>query len=166
MPTVHDALEAGAIAPGFRLPSNTGDVDIADYRGKKGVVLYFIREFGCMTCQYHASTLVKAYAEIQGTGFEILVIGGGSTADAVKMAQRLKIPFPVLADGDRSVYGKYNVVKAFAVIQKSATFVVDLDGKVVYAHRSTSPSGGLNLGEVMAVVRKMAPASPTTEVMG
>ena len=159
MPTVNDALEAGATAPRFRLPSNHGDVDIADYRGKKGLVLYFIREFGCMTCQHHASTLVKAYAEIQGAGCEVLVIGGGSTADAVKMVQRLKIPFPVLADGDRSVYAQYNVDKAFAVIQKSATFVVDVDGKVVYAHLSTNPSGGLNLGELMAVVRARAAAA-------
>jgi len=153
MPTVNDALEAGATAPGFRLPSNQGDVDIADYRGKKGVVLYFIREFGCMTCQHHASTLVRAYAEIQAAGHEVLVIGGGSTADAVKMSQRLKIPFPILADGDRSVYEKYNVDKAFAVIQKSATFVVDVDGKVVYAHRSTNPSGGLHLGDILASIK-------------
>jgi len=154
MPTVHDALDAGATAPGFRLPSNTGDVDIADYRGKKGVVLYFIREFGCMTCQYHASTLVKAYAEIQGAGFEVLVIGGGSTSDASKMAQRLKIPFPVCADGDRSVYGKYNVDKAFAVIQKSATFVIDVEGKVVYAHRSTNPSGGLDIHAILSTINR------------
>ena len=154
MPTVKDSLETGAIAPGFRLPSNRGDVALADYRGKRGVVLYFIREFGCMTCQFHASTLVKAYPEIQATGFEVLVIGGGSVSDAVKMAARLRAPFPILADRERTVYEAYNVDKALAFIQRSATFVVDVDGRVVYAHRSTSPAGGLNVGEVMAAVRR------------
>ena len=154
MPTLKDALETGATAPTFRLPSNQGDVDLADYRGKSGVVLYFIREFGCMTCQFHATSLVKAYAEVQGAGFQVLVIGGGSTADASKMAQRIRAPFPILADKERAVYEMYNVDKALAFIQKSATFVVDLDGKVVYAHRSTSPSGGLVMGELMSAIGK------------
>jgi len=152
MSVVKDALDTGAVAPTFRLSSTNGDVDLASYQGKAGVVLYFIREFGCMTCQFHANSLVKAYAEIQTAGFEVLVIGGGSTSDAAKMAQRIHAPFPVLADTRRAVYELYNVDKALAFIQKSATFVVDVDGRIVYAHRSTNPSGGLNLGEVMAAI--------------
>jgi peroxiredoxin len=154
MPTIKDALETGAAAPNFRLPSNLGDIALADYHGKRGVVLYFIREFACMSCQFHAAALVKAHPEIQAAEFEVLVIGGGSPSDAVRMAHRLHAPFPILADHDRSVYEQYNVDKALAFIQRSATFIVDAGGRIVYAHRSTHPSAGLNMKEVLEVIRK------------
>lgn len=152
-------LEVGGEAPGFRLPSNRGEIDLADFRGRKSVVLYFVREFACMTCQMHAAALVKAYPAIQAAGAEVLAIGGGSVDDAARMAQRLRAPFPILADGSRSVYERYHVDKALAFIQRSATFAIDIDGRVAYAHRSTNPAGGLNMGELMSALSAL-PIAP------
>jgi peroxiredoxin Q/BCP len=152
MSMTHSAVEIGSPAPDFRLPSNRGEVALSDYCGKKRVLLYFIREFGCLTCQFHAAALVKAYPQIEAAGCEVLVIGGGNEIDAVKMAHRLTAPFPILADGDRSVYERYNVDKVFAFLQRSATFIIDVDGRIAYAHRSANPSAGLNIGEVLAAL--------------
>lgn len=151
-------VEVGDLAPEFRLPSTKGEVGLADFTG--GVVLYFIREFGCMTCQMHAAALVKAYVELRGAGFEVVVVGGGSEADAVKMGQRIKAPFPVAADVERSTYGRYGVDKALLVIQRSAAFVVDSDGHIVYAHRSMNPAGGLDLPSILEVVRHSSSVPP------
>ena len=41
-----DNVEVGSAAPGFNLESNRGNtVRLADYQGRKFVVLYFMREF-------------------------------------------------------------------------------------------------------------------------
>lgn len=159
MPTVKDTLEAGSTAPAFRLPSSTdGEVFLENCLTAGGAVLYFIREFGCMSCQFHAAALVKAYPDIKDRGFEVLVIGGGERSDAVKMAARLRAPFPILADRDRRVYDLYDVDKALMFIQRSATFVIDKRRRIVYAHRSTNPSGGLNLTEVLGAVEAASTA--------
>ncbi len=43
-----DTIEAkiGSRAPDFRLPSTNGsEISLSDFRGKKNVVLFFVREF-------------------------------------------------------------------------------------------------------------------------
>jgi peroxiredoxin len=38
-------IQVGSLAPDFRLQASTGgEIGLADYRGKKNVVLFFIRE--------------------------------------------------------------------------------------------------------------------------
>ncbi len=40
-----EEIEIGSPAPNFRLPASSGgEVELADYRGKKKVVLFFVRE--------------------------------------------------------------------------------------------------------------------------
>lgn len=43
-----DTIDAkiGSYAPDFRLPSTSGsEIALSDFRGKKNVVLFFVREF-------------------------------------------------------------------------------------------------------------------------
>ena len=47
MPDDGMEIEAGSVAPDFALESNDGTVvHLTDYRNRKHVVLYFMREFG------------------------------------------------------------------------------------------------------------------------
>jgi peroxiredoxin len=46
MPDESAAIEVGLPAPNFALESNTGQIiDLSDYKGRKNVILYFMREF-------------------------------------------------------------------------------------------------------------------------
>jgi thioredoxin-dependent peroxiredoxin len=41
-----EELDLGDLAPDFRLPSSAGgEVSLSDFRGKRHVVLFFVREF-------------------------------------------------------------------------------------------------------------------------
>ncbi len=41
-----DELEIGSMAPEFRLAASSGgEIGLADYRGKRGVTVFFIREY-------------------------------------------------------------------------------------------------------------------------
>lgn len=56
-----------------------------------------------------------------------------------RYAELLKTPFPVLADPDRAVYYSYDLEKAFIVIQRTASVVVDRHGVIQYIKRATNP---------------------------
>ncbi|MGO8671302.1 MAG: peroxiredoxin family protein [Capsulimonadaceae bacterium] len=149
MTATDGTVDVGVRAPGFRLPSSCGEIGLDDYHGKSSLVLYFMREFACMSCQMHAASLVRLYPQIRAAGAEVLVVGGGNVKDAVRMAQRIAAPFPILADPDRAVYERYNLDKALGLFQRSATFVIGSDGIVRYAHRSTNPQQGFRQADLL-----------------
>jgi peroxiredoxin len=70
---------------------------------------------------------------------EILVILGDTPERARRYAELLKAPFPVLADPDRAVYHRYDLEKAFILIQRTASVVVDRHGVIQYIKRTTNP---------------------------
>src|SRR6266567_8644939 len=104
-----------------------------DYVGKQNVVLYFMREFSCAFCQKHVAQLKQLYSTLQAHHAEVLVIGGGSRAEAEQLATHLHVPFPVLADADRGVYHRYGLEKVLS-LQRSGIIVVDRQGRVSYSH--------------------------------
>jgi peroxiredoxin Q/BCP len=139
----HD-IQIASIAPDFTLDTYEGRVSLADYRGKNHVVLYFMRAFDCPVCQHHVARLGRIYPTLQAQQTTVLVIGAGNSVDAAKLRERFGLPFPVLADVDGSVYRQYNLNKALSIIQQSGSFLIDIDGVVRYANRSTLPTGALN----------------------
>ena len=147
--TATQGFEVGAQAPDIQLNGSKGNVSLAQFRGKSSVVLFFMRDFGCHTCIGHVLELTKAFAQFQARGAEVLVLGGGSVANATKLAERYKFPFPILADTDHSVYDRYGLDKVLLYWQKSGSFVIDPSGKVVHANSSTGPGGSLNLAALI-----------------
>ena len=84
-----------------------------------------------MTCRGHVAQLGRMHQELKSRDTNVLVIGGGSTAAAASLARALKLPFPVLADPDRAVYGSFGLSKVL-FIQRSATVVIDKQRTIRY----------------------------------
>jgi hypothetical protein len=78
-------------------------------------------------CLEFAVQLGRHYEKLRAQNVEVLVVGGGPATRARAMAQHSRVPFPVLADPDRSVYLQYNLSKKMVLIQQSGTFLVDRD---------------------------------------
>ena len=91
-----DGAHVGSMAPDFTLAGSNGQISLSDYCGKQNVVLYFMREFSCSFCQKHVAQLKQLYSILQAHHAEVLVIGGGSRAEAEQLATQLQVPFPVL----------------------------------------------------------------------
>jgi peroxiredoxin len=87
----------------------------------------------------HVSQLGRLYKDFQAAGAEILVILRDTPERARKYAESLKAPFPVLADPDRAVYHRFDLEKAYIVIQRTASVVVDRAGVIQYMKRATNP---------------------------
>ena len=92
-----------------------------------------------MQCRSHVAQLGRLYKDFQAAGAEVLVILGDTPEHVREYAKLLKAPFPVLADPDRAIYHSYDLERAFIVIQRTASVVVDRNGVIQYIKRATNP---------------------------
>jgi peroxiredoxin Q/BCP len=93
-----------------------------------------------MQCRVHAAQLGRLYPEFQAANTEVLVILGDSVTRAQSYANSLKLPFPVLADPEHHVYAEYGLDKAFVLIQRTASLLIDQAGVIRYARQATNPN--------------------------
>ena len=156
-------VELGSAAPDFSLESNDGSlIRLSEFKGQKNVVLYFMREFMCLSCQRHAAQLGRMYSSFQAHDAEVLVIGHGSRKLAEYVSKSLRLPFPVLFDLTRDTYERYDLSKILMAIQRSGTFLIDKQGVVRYIHQATNPQSSVDEAELMAELEKLQPASPAS----
>ncbi len=135
-----DDLSIGMLAPDFTLPASSGSsVTLSSYRAKKSVYLFFIREYNWLQCRYHAGQLGQLYHEFQATNCEIVLILGEDLDKAKRYVDSLHLPYPVLSDPDRKIYHQYGLQKAMIFLQRTASIVIDTDGKIRYIRTTSSP---------------------------
>jgi len=130
---VHERSEASALvhkkAAEFALPALDGQtVSLADYRGKKKVVVSFWASW-CGPCQLELPMLADFYKKYHkdSSNFEILAISiDDERADAESYAGKAKLPFPVLLDPLSRVADTYSVEAI------PSTFIIDPNGTIIY----------------------------------
>ena len=92
-----------------------------------------------MQCRAHVSQLAKLYDRIRAADAEVIVILGDTLEKARSYADLLKLPFPVLSDAQREVYQSYELGKYLLLLQRTASIVVDRDGRVQYLKQAVNP---------------------------
>jgi peroxiredoxin len=92
-----------------------------------------------MQCRAHVSQLGKLYEQFKEAGAEVVVILGDTLEKAQEYVKILNLPFPVLSDPAREVYSLYELEKYFLLIQRTASIVIDRNGRVQYLKRTTLP---------------------------
>ncbi|MDR3706936.1 MAG: thioredoxin-dependent thiol peroxidase [Capsulimonadaceae bacterium] len=133
-------LSVGDAAPEFTLSALTRDgektISLADYKGKKAVVLYFYPKDDTPGCTKEACAFRDLRAQFDEAGAEILGISADSVDSHDKFAAKFTLPFPLLSDPDHAVADKFgawkektNYGRTYWGIQRS-TFVIDKTGIV------------------------------------
>ena len=129
-------LSAGDMAPDFNAEDQDGNqVKLSDFKGKK-LVLFFYPKASTPGCTAQACNLRDNWNSFQKKGYEII----GVSADNKKRQQNFKekydLPFPLLADEDRSVINAFGVWgpkkfmgKEYDGIHRT-TFIIDETGKI------------------------------------
>ena len=129
-------LNIGDKAPNFTAKDQNGNtIQLSDYKGKK-LVLFFYPKASTPGCTVEAKNLRDAYQDFLAKGYEIL----GVSADSPKRQQNFKtkneLPYPLLADEDKSVIEAYGVWgpkkfmgREYDGIHRT-TFVIDENGKI------------------------------------
>ena len=135
-------LKPGDDAPTFTLPSSDGrEVDLASYRGKNHVVLYFYPKDDTPGCTREACSFRDSFAALKKAKAVVLGVSLDPLASHEKFVKKYTLPFPLLSDTDAAVSKVYGVYKLknmygrqFWGIERS-TFVIDPAGKISHLFR-------------------------------
>jgi peroxiredoxin len=132
------ALKKGDIAPAFQLfNTDKKEVSLEDYKAKNLVMLFFPLAFTsvCTTELCSMRDNMTDYAELDA---EVVAISVDSlfTLNTFKKAENL--PFPLLSDFNKEVSAAYgalyeNFVLGMKGVSKRSAFVIDKEGKILYA---------------------------------
>ncbi|MEO8432534.1 MAG: redoxin domain-containing protein [Acidobacteriota bacterium] len=126
-------LQPGDTAPDFTLPSTVGDkVSLADYRGKKNVLLMFYPLDFSPVCSIENKQCSELLPTSGADDVQVLGISVDSLWSHKTFASQNGITYPLLADfhpkGD--VAKKYGVYLEEKGIAARTAFVIGKDGKV------------------------------------
>jgi len=123
-------------APDFSLPALDGHlVSLAAERGKRKVVVSFWASW-CGPCRLELPVLRSFYERTHKpeSDFEIVAISLDADRDAAeRMANELKLPFPVLLDPSQKS------ARAYGVWGIPMLFIVDKSGRVSYSGTGFNP---------------------------
>lgn len=106
-------LRPGQPAPLFTVRDLYGDaVSLADYRGSS-VLLSFNRAAVCPLCNVRTYHLIKRAPVYQRMGLNLIAFFESSPERAHVYLDRLRAPYPVVADLSHTVYGEYGLDASF-----------------------------------------------------
>jgi peroxiredoxin Q/BCP len=130
-------LGVGDAAPAFTLSDQHGQsVSLADFRGKKNVVVYFYPKDDTPGCTKESCTFRDQYTAFTDIGAEVLGISGDSTQSHKAFAEKYKLPFPLLADTGGTVRKAFKVPKSLGLLPGRVTYVIDKQGVIRHAFNS------------------------------
>jgi mycoredoxin-dependent peroxiredoxin len=129
-------VEVGAQAPDFTLPDfNKEKVSLADFRGKKNVLLVFYPFAFSGICQGELCQVREDLGEFQNDKVQVLGVSVDSPFALKAWAGQEGYTFPLLSD----FWPHGEVAKAYGVFNETAgmanrgTFLIDTEGKVRFA---------------------------------
>jgi len=139
--SIHDRRDepelVNQVAPTFELPALDGQkVSLASFHGKKKLVLSFWASW-CGPCKTEMPILREFYERHrqEADRFEFLAISiDDEQRAAERFATEMKLPFPVLLDP------KSQAADLYGVDAIPALFIVNENGKVIYAHVGFDPA--------------------------
>lgn len=131
------AISVGDQAPGFTLKRKAGDlidISLADYKGKKNVVLLFFPLAFTSVCTDELCSVSGELSDYEGLDAEVLGISVDSPFVQEAWANSSDIKFPLLSDFNKDVcqaYGSmYQDLLGFKGVAKRSAFVIDKEGVV------------------------------------
>jgi len=149
-------LKEGDKAPDFELEADDGTrVRLSDLRGRT-VVLYFYPRDDTPGCTKEACSFRDSWAAVKATGAALYGLSPDSVERHGKFKAKFGLPFPLLADPEKTVltaYGAYGPKTMYGkrvegVIR--STFVIGPDGIIRKVFPKVKPEG--HAAEVLAAL--------------
>ena len=102
-------LKVGDQAPNFSgIDQNDKLNTLLDFKGKK-LAIYFYPKDNTPGCTVQACNLRDNYEGIEKAGIKILGISADSIVSHQKFADKFSLPFPLIADEDRTIIDLFGV---------------------------------------------------------
>ncbi|WP_293298979.1 peroxiredoxin [Pedobacter sp. UBA4863] len=132
------ALQVGDKAPDFKLNSSElKEVSLSDFAGKK-VVLHFFPLAFTGVCTTQLCTMRDNFGYYEGLNAQVLGVSVDSPFALAKFKEEQAYQFPLLSDFNKETAAAYGAlyqdfVLGLKGVAKRSAFVIDEEGKVVYA---------------------------------
>ncbi len=147
-------LAVGDAAPIFSLKDQNDKVfDIKDYIGKKKLVIYFYPKDESGVCTKEACAFRDNFTDYTNAGAMVIGINNESVETHKKFQEHHNLPFVLLSDPKKEAINGFGV-KDFFTMTGRETFVVDLNGKIVYTYNSSS-QGEKHATEALAFIKSL-----------
>jgi peroxiredoxin Q/BCP len=128
------ALRVGQKAPDFDLTSSSGkQLRLADFLGKKNVVLYFYPADFTLVCTRETCGFRDAYEDLASKDTEVIGISVDSNESHERFAKEHKVPFALVSDSNFALSKTYDAASFFrTLIGKTGrvTYVIDKKGEI------------------------------------
>ncbi|MCZ2260256.1 thioredoxin-dependent thiol peroxidase [Sporosarcina sp. G11-34] len=150
----------GMQAPNFTLLNEKDEqVSLADYAGKKHVILYFYPKDATPGCTTQACDFRDAHEEFSELDAVILGVSPDSGVSHGKFIEKKGLPFSLLVDEDHAVAEKYEVWKLKKMFGKEymgierSTFLIDPAGVIVKEWRKVKVKG--HIEEALSTLKQL-----------
>lgn len=154
------AIKEGSAAPAFSLKAGDGStVKLADFKGKKAVVLYFYPKDNTPGCTQESCDFRDSHAALLKAGAAVLGVSADSVQSHEKFASKYDLPFPLLSDESTEVLQKYGVWKEKSMYGKKfmgierTTVLIGKDGKIIKIYPKVKVAG--HAAEVLADLKAL-----------
>ena len=135
-------IAVGDVAPEFELASqDRSPVRLSSFRGDRPVVVVFYPFAFTSICESELCSLRDDHSAFERAGSQVLAIYCDSNPSLARWSREQGWNFPVLSDfwPHGAVAASYGVFDEALGCARRATFVIDLEGKVI----DTFESGGI-----------------------
>lgn len=132
------SLQVGDKAPDFKLNSSElKEVSLNDFKGKK-VILHFFPLAFTGVCTTQLCTMRDSFGYYDGLNAQILGISVDSPFALAKFKEEQAYQFPLLSDFNKETAAAYGALYGDFVlglkgVAKRSAFVIDEEGKIIYA---------------------------------
>ena len=118
------APAVGDPAPLFTLRSVQGPtVDLAAYRGRQHVVVWFSRGFTCPFCRAYMDGIGHGYPELRAVDTEVIQVAPNLLESARTFFRGGASPYPFVCDPDKRLYAVYGLGDRGALEATRSAFV-------------------------------------------
>lgn len=129
-------LKEGTTAPDFEGTLDDGSTfRLADYAGKKNVVLYFYPKDFTPGCTRQACNFRDDSADIEKQNAIVVGVSADTAESHRAFKEQHNLPFPLVADPDKSIIKLYQAQGLLGLITARVTYVIDKEGTIRRAFR-------------------------------
>jgi peroxiredoxin Q/BCP len=150
------ALLVGDLAPDFTATAHTGQqVSLAEFRGRKVVVLYFYPKDGSAACTREACGFRDAYQDFAEAGAVVIGVSSDSVGSHEAFASGHRLPFVLVSDEGGGLRRAYRVSRMLGVLPGRVTYVIDKQGVIRHLFKSQL-AADRHVAEALSVVNQLA----------
>ncbi|MBI5928716.1 MAG: peroxiredoxin [Chloroflexi bacterium] len=129
-------VKLGQTAPDFTVKTNTGqEVRLADYRGKKNIVLVLYPGDQTADCSRMLCAFRDEFPRFNDTDTLVFGVNPANADSHQRFVDRLGLPFELIVDEGREVARRYDALMLMGYVVKRTVIAINKEGKVVFYER-------------------------------